>query len=382
MSSIYFLNSSSHQSLPSPSGIEVKTQDALQKNLQKITNGILSNTLSFSEQQRIETEIRDVMEVTSPPSGLLQLVFFCSVIAQEVTLVSRLLVSGRVEVDAIDPGGRTALQRACMAGFTDMALDLLTAGANVDLQDCNGASPLHLAVSEEQSHIVQLLLSKRANIEVENKNGLRPLHLAAEKNNALLFFMLLEGKADVSAVTNDENRLNALHLACLHGYESIVEEIFCFRLIQFLDFRDKEASIRLSQKVRPIPTRTTIVEFPAEVGHVESKSISTEESDCKSPPTLIESESKKGMRPLHIAAGKGFLSTCKVLLKYGADVNALNGDGESALFIACRKNNLPIAGELVTAGATIEPRMLEIAKEKGFSSIVELLSSKVSIQSH
>jgi ankyrin repeat protein len=56
-------------------------------------------------------------------------------------------------------------------------------------------------------------------------------------------------------------------------------------------------------------------------------------------------------RPLHIAASDGHLEIVKALIAAGADMNALENYGRSALGIARRKNHTKIVDFLRNRGA-------------------------------
>jgi ankyrin repeat protein len=79
----------------------------------------------------------------------------------------------------------------------------------------------------------------------------------------------------------------------------------------------------------------------------------------------------------------GFIEKVKLLLKWKADINALNEDGESALIAAIHKEHVAIVKILLDYGACIHIinndnyTPLGIAYEYGFNEIVQLLQNKI-----
>ena len=80
----------------------------------------------------------------------------CTVLHRAVStnlkkIVSALLKSATVELDAVDETKRTALHWACALGHTEITKHLLEKGADDSIQDETGATPLHYAA--QQGHV-------------------------------------------------------------------------------------------------------------------------------------------------------------------------------------------------------------------------------------
>jgi hypothetical protein len=70
----------------------------------------------------------------------------------------------------------------------------------------------------------------------------------------------------------------------------------------------------------------------------------------------------------------------KALLEHGADVNTRNNDGCTALILAASSGEIEIVRALLSKGADVSARLtqtgktaLMLAKEKGYSEIIQLL---------
>jgi ankyrin repeat protein len=68
--------------------------------------------------------------------------------------------------------------------------------------------------------------------------------------------------------------------------------------------------------------------------------------------------------PLHLAAHRGQVEIAKVLIQNGADVNAVDGDKRTALQIAAIKRRIPYILQLLCFGAEIDEKAIKDDKTK------------------
>ena len=87
---------------------------------------------------------------------------------------------------------------------------------------------------------------------------------------------------------------------------------------------------------------------------------------------IVDTELMK--HALRVASGsRGQLAVVEVLLAHGADVNARDGDGYTALFWAARGGRAAVVELLLAHGADVAARVLEIASRRDDLAVVEML---------
>ena len=109
------------------------------------------------------------------------------------------LLAGGADPNQTDTTDTTPLAWAVRYGRLNLALVLLGAGANPNVQSVrgNGLSVLHEAATEGQVSLALALLAAGADIDCRlPRDGRTPLHLAAEGGHAQVVRMLLAAGAD------------------------------------------------------------------------------------------------------------------------------------------------------------------------------------------
>jgi ankyrin repeat protein len=112
------------------------------------------------------------------------------------------------------PAGTTPLHLAARAGKAALVRALLSARANVKIADANGDTALHLAARTWSSNAVSSLLLARAPIETTNRAGQTPLRAAVEAGVSSTTALLLKAGANP---TNGLAGTTLVHLAAQRG---------------------------------------------------------------------------------------------------------------------------------------------------------------------
>jgi N-acetylated-alpha-linked acidic dipeptidase len=123
------------------------------------------------------------------------------------------LIKGGADVNAKDPYGVTVLMFSLIAGSTDVALKLIEKGAEVNSRDTDGRTALVEALTSENEippEILESLIRRGADVNVRLAGGLTPLMIAASGAPRIVR-LLVEAGADIKA--KDDNGADALQRA-------------------------------------------------------------------------------------------------------------------------------------------------------------------------
>lgn len=110
----------------------------------------------------------------------------------------------KVNIEAANQQGETALMLLAVLGETDRARKLLDRGAQVNRL---GWTPLHYAASRARLDTAKLLIARKAIINAPSPDGTTPLMMAALSKNDAMVSLLVEAGAD--ATTRNLSNLSA-----------------------------------------------------------------------------------------------------------------------------------------------------------------------------
>lgn len=207
-------------------------------------------------------------------------------------LVALLLAKGaQVKVKAKD--GSTPLHFAAVLGVPDIVELLLASGAEVNAKGPNGVTPLYLAARFDRKEVAETLLAHGANIEAQTRSGYTPLTMGAENGNSTTVEVLLR-----------------------HGANSNIKDKQGVPLLLQL--------LRLEMKIYSLNSPLFANRFtPAERAELNKAR-----------------KAVKGEWP----------AVVKLLVEYGADVNAVHG-GDTPLYIAATMGDSELVELLLSKGA-------------------------------
>uniref|UniRef100_A0A673KJ17 RING-type E3 ubiquitin transferase n=1 Tax=Sinocyclocheilus rhinocerous TaxID=307959 RepID=A0A673KJ17_9TELE len=200
--------------------------------------------------------------------------------------IARLLLSNGASVNLLNNSMCTALHIAVNKGFTDVVRVLTEHSADINLQDSYGDTPLHDAIAKDFRSIIEILtVVPNIDFTQQNNRGFNLLQHAALKGNKLATEMIL-ARARQLADVKKEDGFSALHLAALNNHRDVAE-------------------------------------------------ILLKEGRCD-----INIRNNRNQTPLQLAVTQGHVALVALLVTEGADVNAEDEDGDTAMHMALSRQQL------------------------------------------
>jgi ankyrin repeat protein len=134
------------------------------------------------------------------------------------------LLKKKVDPNATQPDGATALHWAAYLDDADATAKLIQAGAKVDVANDYGMTPLALAATNGNAAVIDLLLKAGADVNRGVRSNETPLMLAARSGKVDAVQLLLESGAQVNA-RESWNGQSALMWAAAEGNTAVVEAL-------------------------------------------------------------------------------------------------------------------------------------------------------------
>ncbi|KAI4872225.1 hypothetical protein NFI96_012399 [Prochilodus magdalenae] len=276
--------------------------------------------------------------------------------------VNRLLFWGAA-VDGIDGEGRTALCLAAAKGSVEVVQALLDRGLDENHKDDLGWTPLHAAACEGHKSVCAVLTKQgsMARVNELDVEGRTALILAAQEGHCSTVRLLLDRKSSIDH--RGYNGHSALSAGALQGHTEVVELLL--RRGADTDVRDAEG--------RPL-LYLLVLE-----GRLDIATLLIEKGGAP-----LESRDVEGRTALHVAAWQGDLDGIGLLLRHGADPNALDSEGRPPLHSVAWRGNTA-AGRLFLRAREVIVDLackkqgataLSIASQEGHSNVVAMLLEK------
>jgi ankyrin repeat protein len=264
-------------------------------------------------------------------------------------IVNHLLKQGAY-VNNASQEGYTPLCLAVQKGHEEVVKLLLEHGAKVDVQDKVGKTVLHSSVERGHANVVKLLLQCGANVDAQDKFGESVLHSAVVRGYSVIIEHLLKHCPDVS---NKSNR-SALNCA-VHGRRELYGEIVENLLQYGLTVHPEDGS------------NCELLHAAVEKGYLK---IVQEFLKYGVDVNVLYGT---GYMPLHVATLNKQEEVAKLLITYGADVNARDEAGKTPIFYATENADIKITKLLLTNKANVkdDPKLLSIAVQNECGEIIE-----------
>lgn len=227
---------------------------------------------------------------------------------------------------------------------------LLRNGADVNAQEKDGNTPLHWLVKRGNVEIVQLCLNFKADVHVKNSEGEIPLFNALRSNVEVVKLLLNHG--------SDVNSFNEKGATPLHNVVHLNSNKYFFKVAEILlekgslvNAQDIQGNTPLHNMVNKADVKIVQLLLNFEAGvHIKNNRgeiplfSAVKGKNVEVVQLLInhgsdvKSVNNNQLTSLHLAAkNQSDSKIIKCLLKNGADVDAINLEGQTPLLFALRE---------------------------------------------
>jgi len=224
--------------------------------------------------------------------------------------------------------GSTPLIMAATSGLTEICEGLLSFGADPDTTDENGSNAMHWAAYSGKTDTIRLLSAHKQLIDSKAKTGITPLMFAAQEGQVEAYEALL--KAGANQLATSESNMTTMHLAAFKGQTAIVRLLSVHK--QLLDSKATNGQTPLiyaadqgHQETCEMLLKAGADPFTKSIYGCNAMHLAASSGKTKIVSTLsvykqlVDSRDTGGNTPLILAAGRGYLEVCELLLKAGAD---------------------------------------------------------------
>ncbi len=251
------------------------------------------------------------------------------------------LIEKGANVNSKDKYGHTALIYASEEGYKEIAKLLIDGGANVNATNKSKVTALMWASQKGYKEIVQLLIEAGANVNAKDEDEETALVFAFRGNHEEIVELLIQEGADV--YVKDCRGFTTLMWASKRKHKKIVEILI--KAGVEINAKDKYGQTAL---IFAFPTRlgeTLLQAFIDIINNVDLVSNSSEGNEKEILEMLIEAgadvnaKDDWGNTALIKACKSGYKKIVELLLYYEADVNAKNDWGNTALMVASERGH-------------------------------------------
>jgi ankyrin len=254
------------------------------------------------------------------------------------TIILALLLAAAGLVDAVKSGDRAA------------ALTLLQQKVNVNAPESDGTTALHWAVQKDDADLVDRLIKAGANVNAKNDYGSTPMSEAAINGNVAIIDKLLKAGANAESPNADgqtalmiiarTSNVEAARLLISHGANvNAVEK-----------WREQTPVMWAAAEGQPLMVKEL-------VGHGADVNARSHVNDWERQVTAEARAIARpagGLTPLLYAARQGCLGCTKALVEGGADLNLADPDGVAPLLLSILNMNFDVAAYLIDKGANVD----------------------------
>jgi len=260
----------------------------------------------------------------------------------------RALLKERIDVNAAQPDGMTALHWAVRGNSLETAQLLIRAGAKVDVATRYGVTPIYLACANGSASMIEALLDGGANPNAINPGGESALMTAARTGNAEAVRLLLDRGAIVDAKEQVRGQ-TALMWAVIEDHLDVAKLLLA-----------RGANVNATTNV-VIPDGMESSIERADGTRAMSANIGAAGPGVYRARAIPSPSGS--MTPLMFAAREGHIEMARLLIDSGARLDARSANGTTPMVVAIVNNHIQLARFLLKAGA--DPNIADDYHKRG-----------------
>ncbi len=241
------------------------------------------------------------------------------------------------------------LLAAIKAGDRQNAQLLLDGISTGDAAEPDGTTALHYAVLNGDTELARDLLQKNANVNARSRYNITPVYLAAQNGNADMLELLLDAGASANELYNEGETV--LHTAARTGdFRSVAVLLEAGARADAREDWHGQTPLMWAMAQKHVELLPLLLRHGADVNAISKveeweRQVTMEPRDKWLPPG--------GMSPLLFAAREDCLSCIQPLLDAGANIDAATPKGITSLLIAIINGHYDVAYVLAAAGANV-----------------------------
>jgi ankyrin repeat protein len=288
----------------------------------------------------------------------------------------KLLLEAGADANATLPGGETVLMTAARVGNVDAVKSLLARNADPNAREESGQTALMWAAVEGHPAVVRALIDRGADVRAKVASGFTPLFFAAREGHIDVVRAVLEAGANVNETIEPVNRSQDRRGGIRNGTSPLLMAIVNghFELAIALveagadpnDVRSGFSPLHAFTWVRrpdnsdgglPPPVgsgRLTSLQFVRALVERGANVNARLDEDAPRPPSVQTKVRSGEATPFLMATDRADVPLMRLLLELGADVNAVDYNGNTAMHGAAYSSLPAVVRLLADRGAKPE----------------------------